>query len=105
MSRGFDGERRLTEAKRTLTTPPTLKEVVQPFGHGEHPLPHRQRRENVIDQARRCFGHAPRVAGGARASTSAGIGDQEIVLTLVTVSASEAAQPGPEVEFDQRIAW
>jgi hypothetical protein len=82
MSRGFDDERRLTEAKRPLTSPPTLKEVESPFGHGEHPLPHRQRRENVIVQARRCFGHAPRVAGGAHASTFAGIGDQEIVVTL-----------------------
>ena len=46
-----------------------LKEVAQPFGHRQHPFPHRQRRENVIDQVRRCFGHAPRVARGAHAAT------------------------------------
>lgn len=36
MLRGFDGERRLTEVQRPLTSPPALNEVAQPFGRGEH---------------------------------------------------------------------
>ena len=38
----------------------------------------------------RRFGHAPGVARGAHPTTFAGVGDQEIVLTLVAVSSSEA---------------
>ena len=39
----------------------------------------------MIDQVRRCFGHAPGVARGAHAATFAGIRDQEIVLALVAI--------------------
>lgn len=67
-----------------------LKEVTQPFRHGEPPLAHRRRRENEIDQMRGSFGHAPDVAGGAHATALAGVGDQEIVLALVTVGVGEA---------------
>ena len=41
-----------------------LQKVTQSLGHRQHPLPHRQRRENVIDQMRGSVGHAPGVAGG-----------------------------------------
>jgi hypothetical protein len=44
----------------------------------------------VIDQMCRRFGDAPGVARGAHATTFAGVGDQEIVLTLVAVSSGEA---------------
>jgi len=47
----------------------------------------------VIDQVRRRFGHAPGIAGGAYATTIAGVSDQEIVLTLVT------ATPSPDTVF------
>ncbi len=67
-----------------------LQEVTQPLGHGQDPLAHRQRWENVIDQVRRCFGHAPRVARGAHTATLAGVCDQEIVLALVAVGVGEA---------------
>ena len=75
---------------RALQGRVALKEVAQPFGHGEHPLPHRQRRENVIDQVRGSFGHAPGVAGGAHATALAGVCDQEIVLALVAVGSGKA---------------
>ena len=43
---------------RALQSRVALNKVAQPFGHGEHPLPHRERRKDVIDQVRRYFGHA-----------------------------------------------
>jgi len=39
----------------------------------------------VIDQMRRSFGHAPGITQGAHAAMFAGVGDQEILLALVTV--------------------
>lgn len=47
--------------------------LAQPFGHGEHPLPHEQLRKDLIDQVRHCFGHAPRVSGEANVAPFAGI--------------------------------
>lgn len=73
-------------------------EVAQPSGHGEYPLAHRQRRENVIDQVRRCFGHAPSVSRGAHATTLAGVCDQEIVLALVAAGAGETV--GEDAAFE-----
>ena len=87
MLRGFDDERRLTGVQRPVRLPSTLKEAAQPLWHGEHPLAHRERRENVIDQVRGSFGHAPRVAGGAHTTVLAGVDVQEIVLALVAVAA------------------
>ena len=37
---------------RALQSRVALNKVAQPFGHGEHPLPHRERRKDVIDQVR-----------------------------------------------------
>jgi hypothetical protein len=51
-----------------------LQEVAQPLGHREHPLAHRQGREDVIDKMRGGFGHAPGAAGGADAAPLAGEG-------------------------------
>ena len=34
---------------RALQGHVALKEVAQPFGHGEYPLAHRQQRKDVID--------------------------------------------------------
>ena len=84
---------------RALQGRVALKEVAQPFGHGQHPLPHRQRRKNVIDQVRGCFGHAPRIARGAYATTLAGVGDQEIELTLVAAGAGEAVVEDATLEI------
>ena len=48
---------------------------------------------------RRRFGHAPSVALGAYATTLAGVGDQEIVLTLVTVGEGEAMRNDAALEI------
>ncbi len=82
-----------------------LKEGAQPFGHRQRPLAPRQRRKDVIDQVRRCFGHAPRVAGRAHAATFAGAGDQEIVLALVTVSTSEAVSEDAAFEIAAKCSF
>ena len=52
----------------------------------------------MIDQMRRRFGHAPRVAGGAYATTFAGVRDQEIVLALVAVSSGETVSEDAALE-------
>ena len=67
-----------------------LQKVSQPLRHGEHPLTNRQTRKDVIDQMRRCFGHAPGVTRGTNATTLARVRDQEIVLALITVRSGEA---------------
>jgi len=55
----------------------------QPLGHREHPLAHRQGREDVIDQVGGGLRHAPGVARGADAAPLAGEGHQEIVAAPV----------------------
>jgi len=46
----------------------SLEVPAQAFGHGEDPLTHRQRRDDVIDQVRRGLCHAPGVARRAQPS-------------------------------------
>ena len=67
-----------------------LQEVAQPLGHREHPLAHRQGREDVIDQVGGGLGHAPGVARGAECSPFARKGDQEIMPAVRTSGAGEA---------------
>jgi hypothetical protein len=52
-----------------------LQVIAQTFGHREHPLAHRQMRDDVVGQMRRRFDHAPGGAGGAHAATLAGVGE------------------------------
>ena len=53
----------------------------------------------MIDQVRRCFGHAPGVAGGAHTTALAGVGDQEIELALVAVGASKTMREDAAFEI------
>ena len=53
----------------------------------------------MIDQKRRCFGHAPRVAEGAHTTALAGVRDQEIVLALVAVDSGEAVSKDAAFEI------
>lgn len=53
----------------------------------------------MIDQVRRRFGHAPGVARGAHATTFAGVGDQEIALTLVAVGARKTMRENATLLF------
>ena len=54
----------------------------------------------MIDQVRRCCGHATSVAGRAHATTFAGVRDQEIMPTLVEVRSSEAVAEDAASEID-----
>ena len=53
----------------------------------------------MIDQMRGSFGHAPGVAGGAHATTLAGVGEEEIVLALVAVGAGESMRKDAAFEI------
>jgi hypothetical protein len=66
-----------------------LQVIAQAFGHREHPLAHRQARDDVVGEMGRCLDHAPRGAGGADAATLAGVGDQKIVTAVGAVGAGE----------------
>jgi hypothetical protein len=62
----------------------TLHEVAQPLWHRQHPLAHRQARENMIGEVRCRLHHAPRVARGTDTAAFAAIGD-EVVVPAVTI--------------------
>ncbi len=56
-----------------------LQEVAQAFGHRQHPLAHRQTRDDVIGEMGGRFNHAPGVAGRTHATALARVGDEEVV--------------------------
>ena len=55
----------------------TVQETAQGLGHCAHPLPHRQRRHDVIGQMRSRLHHAPGVARRTYATAFTGEGDQK----------------------------
>ena len=68
-----------------------LQVPAQPFWHREDPLAHRQRRDDVIDQMRRGFGHAPGVARRTQPAPLAREGDQKVIPAVRAPGPSEAA--------------
>ena len=70
--------------------PITLHKVSQALGHGQHPLAHRQARENVVCEMRRRLHHASRVARGAYASAFAGEGHEVVVRAVGAAGAGKA---------------
>ena len=56
----------------------------------QHPLAHRHRRDDVIDQVGGAFRHAPRAAGGAKPAPLAGKRDQ---LLMGALGAAQAKKP------------
>ena len=84
MPQVYDGERRLTEEQRPLTSPPTLNDVAQSFGHGKHPLPYRHVRDDTVDQVSRRLRHAASAARGAEPAALAAEGQQLVVAALAT---------------------
>jgi hypothetical protein len=68
----------------------TFQVPAQPLGYRQHPLAHRQGREDPIDQVGGGLGHAPSVARGADAAPLAGEGHQEIVSARGAAGPSEA---------------
>ena len=77
--------------------PITLHEVAQSLGHRQHPLAHRQAREDVVRQVSRCLHHAPGIARGANTPAFAGIGHKIVVSTVVT------PRPGKAVGKDAAL--
>jgi len=67
--------------------PPDLNRPAQAFGHGEDPLTHPQRRDDMIDQVRRGLCHAPGVARRTQPAALAREGNQEAMPAVRT--------PGP----------
>ena len=67
-----------------------LQEVAQALRHRQHPLAHRQRREDLVNQMRRRLGHAPGVAGRTHPAAFARKRDQKIVPALPAAGTGEA---------------
>ena len=69
----------------------------------EHPLAHRQTRDDVVGQMRRRLDHAAGNAGRADAAALAGVSDQEVVPAVGAAGTgetmSEDAAPEVEAEF------
>jgi hypothetical protein len=79
--------------------------VAQPFRQREHPLPHRQGGEDVIDQMGGGFDHAPGGARGADATTLAGVGDDEIVTAVGAAGTGKAVGEDAAVEVAAEFAF
>lgn len=61
--------------------------IAQSLGHREHPLPHRQSRNDVLGEVRGGLDHASGGAGRTDAATFAGVGDQEVMAAIGTAGA------------------
>jgi len=71
----------------------------QPLRHGDHPLPHGHRRDDVIGEMRRRLCHVPAVAGRADAAALAGEGHDESLATARAPGAGEAEAEDPAGEI------
>ena len=58
--------------------------------HGQHPLAHRQAREDVVGEVCRRLHHAPRVARVAHATAFAGEDHDVVVATITTAGTRKA---------------
>ena len=80
-----------------------LQEVAQALRDRQHPLTHRQRREDLVDQMGSRLGHAPRVAGRAYPAAFARKRDQKIVSALLAPSAGEAVGQNAAFEVAAKL--
>jgi hypothetical protein len=71
--------------------------IAQSLGHREHPLAHRQARDDVVSEMGGGLDHAPGRAGGADTTTLAGVCDEEVM------SAVGAARTGKAVGEDAAV--
>ena len=67
-----------------------VQEIAQALGHRQHPLPHRQSRQDMIGEMCRRRDHAPGVARWTHAAPLARERDQEVVAALPAAGAGEA---------------
>jgi hypothetical protein len=82
-----------------------LHEVAQALGHRQHPLAHRQAREDVIGEMRRRLHHAPRVARGADTPAFAGEGHEVVVRAVSAAGTGKAVGKDAAFEvFAKRLA-
>jgi len=83
------------------------EEIAQPVRQREHPLPHRDIGEDVVDEMRGPSGHAPSTAARAHRPPLAREGDQTVGATGATSKPSEparepaASQKAPELLLDE----
>jgi len=83
------------------------EEIAQPVRQREHPLPHRDIGEDVVDEMGGPFGHAPSTAARAHRPPLAREGDQTVGATGATSKPSEparepaASQKAPELLLDE----
>ena len=82
-----------------------LHEVAQPLWYRQHPLAHRQARQNVIGQVRRCLHHALGVARRANATALAGEGHKVVVSAVITTGTRKAVRKDAALQvFAKRLA-
>jgi len=91
--------------RRTLESGIAVQEVAQALGHRQHPLAHRQRRQDVLGEMRRGRHHAPRVARGAHAAPLAGKGDEEVVPALPAARAGETVGEDAALEITAELPF
>ena len=85
--------------------PIALHEVAQALGHRQHPLAHRQAREDVICEVRRRLHHAPGVARGADTPAFAGEGHKVVVRAVSAAGTGKAVGEDAAFEiFAKRLA-
>ena len=75
------------------------KHAPQSLGHGDHPLPHGRRRDDVIDKMRGRLGHVAAVAGRADAAAPAGEDHDESRAARHADCAGEAEAEEPALEI------
>ena len=97
-SPGSSPRRTKTRNRRALQISIAMQEVAQPLRHCQHPLAHRQWRQDVIGEMGRRRHHAPAVARGADPATLAREGDQEVVAALSAAGAGDAMGKDAAVE-------
>jgi len=81
-----------------------LQVPAQPLRHREHPLAHRQWRDDVIDQVRSGLRHAPCVAGRTKAPL-AGESNQEVMAACCATCAGEAVREDAALEVTPKLPF
>ena len=75
--------------RRTLQVGVAVQEVTESLRHREHPLAHRQPRDDVIGEMSGGLDHAPGVTRRAHAAPLAGEGNEEVVPALPATGPGE----------------
>jgi len=87
---------------------PVSEEAAQPLRHGDHPPPHRHRRNDMVDEMRSCLCHPATVAGGTDTPALAREGHDKTLPARCTAcpAKSEAedatGEVRPQLPFDVR---